>query len=525
MNNNIRTYVKIGIALSIEKDLDKLLEMIVDGARELSNADAGTLYMVDKDKKSLSFEILQNNSMKIKIGGIGQKKASFPNVPMYIEESPNYANVSSYVALTGKTVNIENVYNSETFDFTGPKKYDSSTGYLSKSMVAVPMKNHENQIIGVLQLLNAIDKTTGEITAFSDENVEFISSLASQAAVAMTNVQLVQDLKNLFYSFIESIATAIDEKSITTGGHIRRVADLTMDIAKELSKTKEGCFKDVHFNGDEMEELRLAAWMHDIGKITTPEHIINKSTKLETLYDRITLIDMRFQTIGKIFENKSLLEKIDLIESGNADAVKLQSITDACNDKLKELNDDFSFVKACNNTGDFMKEESVERIKKIASQTYYTNNTASSYLTDDEVKNLCIRKGTLLAEERIIIENHTKMTVKMLAHLPFPQKLSNVFKYAGSHHEKLDGTGYPNGLTLNELPIQSRILAIADVFEALTAPDRPYREPIKLSKAIQILGFMKKDGHIDPDIFDLFTKNQIYNDYIKRELNPSQIDL
>ncbi len=525
IDNIIREYVNIGIALSIEKDLPKLLEMIVDGARKLSNADGGSLYIINENSKHLSFNILQNDSMNTRLGGTSGHEIKLPDVPMYIDDKPNYANVCSYVALTGKTVNIEDVYHAEEFDFTGPRKYDASTGYTSKSMCVVPLKNHENKIIGVLQLLNAQDENTSETTFFSESSVEFIASLGSQAAVAMTNVQLVEDLKELFYSFIQSIATAIDEKSISTGGHIKRVADITMIIADEINKAKDGPFEHASFNDEELEELRMAAWMHDVGKITTPEYIVDKSNKLETIYDRVFAIGARFQIIEKIIENDFLLTKIELLESGKEISEEISILEKEKNKKIEKLHDDYQFIESCNNTGDFMPDDAVDRMMRIGRKTFSLNGKTEKYLNEDELRNLTIRKGTLLDEERKIIENHATMTLKILEQLPFPDNLANVPEYAGGHHEKMDGSGYPKGLSEDDLPLQSRIMAIADIFEALTAPDRPYRKPIKLSKAIQILGFMKKDGHIDSNVLELFIEKKLYKNYAEKVLSPEQNDM
>ena len=521
----IKQLAEIGLALSAEKNISKLLEMIVDEARDLSNADAGTLYIVDDDKMHLCFEIMQNDTMKTRMGGTSGIEITLPKVPLYINGQPNHSNVSSYTALTGEIVNIPDVYEAEGFDFTGPKKYDLTTGYRSKSMLVIPMKNHENEIIGVLQLLNAKDIKTGELVSFFTEYVNLVASLASQAAVALTNTQLIQDLKNLFYSFIKSIATAIDEKSPYTGGHIKRVVFLTMMLAEEINKAADGPFKDIYFNEDEMEELRLAAWMHDVGKITTPEYVIDKSTKLQTISDRISLIETRFYLIAKLIENKYLNKKIKVLKKGENIKTETQRIDQELCDETGLLYNELDFIKTCNNPGESMDDDKITRIKEIAEKIYLLDNKKHYYLTEDEVKNLCIRKGSLTKEERKIIENHATMTLRMLKQLPFPRKLANVPEYAAAHHEKLDGSGYPRGLTEKEMPFQSRIMAVADIFEALTAKDRPYKKAMKLSQAVKIMGFMKKDKHIDPDIYDLFINNHLFYDYAKKEMIPEQVDV
>ena len=521
---HIMQLTRIGLALSAEKNINKLLEVIVDYARDLSHADAGTLYILDDDKEHLRFEIMQNDTMKTRIGGTSGVEISLPKVPLNTNGKPNYSNVSSYTALTGETVNILDVYKAKEFDFTGPREYDAATGYRSKSMLVIPMKNHENNIIGVLQLLNSQIPETGEVVAFSKDYVDLVASLASQAAVALTNTQLIQDLKNLFYSFIKSIATAIDEKSPYTGGHITRVVDLTMMIAEGINKTDHGPFKDFLFNEDELEELRLAAWMHDVGKITTPENVIDKSTKLQTIFDRTHLVETRFQMIAKSIENKYLQRKIELLQNGISDESKIIFMDQELAYKIRDLGEELKFIKACNNPGEFMSDEKIDRIKKIAKKNYVSPDGEHPYLTEDEVENLCIRKGSLTDKERNIIENHAEITLKILNELPFPAKLANVPEFASSHHERLNGSGYPRGLSEKELSLQSRIMAIADVFEALTSKDRPYKEPMKLSKAVKIMEFMKQDKHIDGDIYDLFLESRLLYEYAKKQMAPEQID-
>jgi HD-GYP domain-containing protein (c-di-GMP phosphodiesterase class II) len=428
------------------------------------------------------------------------------------------------VALTGETVNIADVYEAEGFDFTGTRKYDESSGYRSKSMLVIPLKNHENEIIGVLQLLNALDAETGEVIPFSPEYVDLIASLASQAAVALTKTQLIEDLKNLFHAFIKSIATAIDEKSPYTGGHINRVVDLTLLIAEKINESREGPFKEVFFDEDQIEELRMAAWMHDVGKITTPENVVDKSTKLQATFDRFDLIETRYQLIAETIENRYLREKVRLLQNGTGNEPEIRSLEKERACQLEELDNDLKFIKKCNNPGEFMSDDKIKKIEEIGNKVYTSNNGGYSYLTEDEIKNLCVKKGSLTDEERKIIENHALMTWKILNALPFKGKLANVPEYASAHHEKLDGSGYPRGISQKDLSIQSRIMAIADIFEALTAKDRPYKKPMKLSEAIKILGFMKKDKHIDPDIYDLFLQDRVYYDYAKKEMRPDQVD-
>ena len=523
--SRIKRLSQVGMALSSVKDIRKLLELIVGEARDLSNADAGTLYTVDKKKRELSFQIMQNDTMKTRLGGTENAKITLPNVPLYIDGEPNYGNVSSFAALTEEIVNIPDVYEADGFDFTGPRKYDAATGYRSKSMLVIPLKNHENTIIGVLQLLNAMDSETGEIIPFSNEFVDMIASLASQAAIALTNTQLIEELKALFYAFIKSIATAIDEKSPYTGGHIKRVVYLSTVLAEKINEARTGPFALVTLTNEELEELRLSAWMHDVGKITTPEHVVDKSSKLETIFDRGKLIETRFHLFAKSIETEFLRRKIKILQEKPVDSAGIKNLDREMKETLQLLEQDLEFVKSCNSSGEFMNDEKISHLREIASKTCKLFGRREPYLNEEEVENLSIRKGTLDYKERKIVENHAAMTLKILKQLPFPRQLSHVPDYAGSHHERLDGSGYPHGLSDKELPLQSRILAIADIFEALTAKDRPYKKPMNLSQAIKIMKFMKEDRHIDPDLYDLFVQSGLCYEYARREMNPDQIDI
>lgn len=515
---------QIGIALSAEKNLTRLLEMIMTEARRFTNADAGTLYLVDHEEGVLRFEILQNDTLEAHLVGTQDLPVSLPPIPLEVAGQPNHANVSSYVALTGNTVNIADVYHVNHFDFTGPRKYDAATGYRSKSMLVIPLMNHENETIGVLQLINAKDPTTAEIIAFSKKSQGFTASLASQAAVAVTNTQLIQNLKDLFKSFIKSIATAIDEKSPYTGDHIRRVVELTTLIVKQINQTHEGPFADVHFSQEEIEEIRMAAWMHDVGKITTPEYVINKRTRLETIIDRIDLVETRFDLIRQMIQSKYLALRLRLLEGGITDDAVLDDLEGDQELALESLRTDRELVRAVNERLGTVTNEELERLREIAQSTYELDGHQHPYLTADELYNLSVRKGNLTGKERKIIEEHAIMTFEILKELPFPKNLSRVLEFATGHHEKLDGSGYPFGCDGAQLPLQARIIALADIFEALTARDRPYKRPHKMSQTIETLQHMKKNRHIDPNLLDLVIQNKLHEQYAQQELSSDQVD-
>jgi len=353
LEQQIQELSSIGKALSSVNDLGELLGTIVDKARAFTHADAGTLYL--KEGNALKFSIFQNDTLKIRLGGKNQGAITYP--PIALDDS----SISSYVALNGKTVNIPDVYVSKLADFTGPKKFDLATGYRTQSMLVVLLKNHENDTIGVLQLINSKDPKTGETVPFSHHAEHLTESLASQAAVAISNVSLIRDMENLFEAFVKVMATAIDEKSPVTGGHIRRVANLTLTMAAVVHHQNNGAFKNTFFSKDQMHELRIASWMHDIGKVTTPVEIIEKATKLQTIFDRVHHIRLRMDYLIQKTKNEGLEQKIELMRShGSQD--KLDRVERQTMAKLRELAEIRSFITQCNEPKEYLEDSRVERL-------------------------------------------------------------------------------------------------------------------------------------------------------------------
>jgi len=510
-----RTLSEIGLALSTENNIDKLLELVLTEAMRITRSDGGTLYIHDVDNRQLRFEILCNESMGIKLGGTSGNKITFPPVPLYTDGKPNFSNVSSYSALTGEVVNIPDVYQAEGFDFSGMRSYDKNNGYHSESMLVIPMMNKDKELIGVLQLINAQKKKIDEKIPYSKVYENLIETLAYQSAIKMTNVQLNIKLKELLYSIIKSIATAIDEKSPFTGKHISHVFHLTMIIANKINQTDKGYFKDVHFSDNELEELKLAAWMHDIGKITTPESLLNKGTKLKLFRDSIELIETRFRLIQKTFENNTLIEKVKILQDKKSNLKKIVQIENNLNKQIDRLKDDISFIKKCNLPGEILDKDKLDRLKEIASENFSISDGTFPYLLDEELENLSIISGTLNEGERKIIEDHVRMTQVILDHISFPKYFSRVADYASMHHEKPDGTGYHRGLKGSEIPMQSRIIAIADIFEALTTKERPYREGLEYEEVLKILKNLKDSNSIDPEIYNLIVNSNIGEIYFK----------
>jgi len=512
----------IGVALSQERDINRLLETILVAAKNLTRADGGTLYRLVDDR--LHFEIMRNDSLAIAMGGTSGTAIPFYPIPLHDKDgNPNLTMIAAYVAINDRTVNIADAYTEEGFDFSGTRNFDKRTGYRSTSFLTVPMKNHEGEIIGVLQLLNAIDSGTGAVTVFSDEDRRLAESLASQAAIALTNRLLIQQLEVLFESLIELINTAIDDKSPYTGGHCKRVPTLTMMLAEAAHAAAEGPLASFRMTDKDRYELKIAGLLHDCGKITTPVHVVDKATKLQTIFDRIALVDTRFEVLKREAEAAMLRAVLAAREAEDASSEARAREDFAA--KVRQYDDDREFLRRTNVGGERMSPEDQARVTRIAQYAWTgPRGTPERFLTRDEEANLNIPYGTLNPKEREIINHHIVATIKMLEALPWPRHLVNVPEYAGGHHERMDGKGYPRGLTRAQMSVQARIMGIADIFEALTAKDRPYKPGKTLSESIAILAKFKENGHIDPDLFDIFVKERVYLRYAREFLDPEQID-
>jgi HD-GYP domain-containing protein (c-di-GMP phosphodiesterase class II) len=515
----IETLNRVGVALSAEKDHNRLLQMILTSAMDLTIADAGTLYLVHKESK-LSFAIIANKSLHIEASKVFETSFPVISVPLYTKGIPNKSNIASYCYHENKTVSIDDAYSAQGFDFSGTRSADKRLGYHSKSFLTIPLRDHTSKIIGVLQLINALDEKTGKVIAFPEERILIAESLASQAAIILTKQDLILAQKKLFEALLHLIAKAIDEKSTHTSKHCSRVPVLTIMIANSINQASTGPFRDFRLSKDQFDELVIAAWLHDCGKIVTPDYIMNKSTKLETLTDRIEVIHERFEILKRD-------AKIEFLEKSNnaATAAERQIIKNEYDKKIDFLDESFDFIKQMNLGSETLLPKDKARIKAIARDLYYySGSERKPLLSKREVENLTVSRGTLNEHERAIIKDHVRITQTMLKSLPYPDYLKNVPEIAGSHHERVDGTGYPDGKTRNDMSIQARILAIADIFEALTSADRPYKKPNSLKEVLSIMQDMKNTGHIDPDIYDIFINDKIYLNYALQYLSPEQID-
>ncbi len=570
----LETLVQSGIALTAEDDMDRLLQKLFDSARDLSRAEGGALYLRDASD-NLCFEIMRHgDSITVKSEDAGTQGVFAP-IPIFAGEKGKHRRgaVEREVVLTGKTVVINRIDDAAAVETVNACQIGESGDIDCHNVLTTPLKTREGNTIGVMQVFNARDEKSGGPTDFQDAIIEFVEALAAQAAVALHNKRLLAEQRELFDAFIQLIAGAIDAKSPYTGGHCARVPIVATMLARAAHEVKNGPFAGFRMDTeDQWRAFDVAAWLHDCGKVTTPEYIVDKATKLETIYNRIHEIRMRFEVLWRDAEIDYLRKQL----AGDTDDNMSKEDLIATHNHIKE---DFTFVAHCNIGGEFMEEDKIERLKQIASQTWERHLDDRIGISEDEARlksgrpapdlpvteyiladkpehivprtdtdlfdgnpygfnmvvpedlynhgelyNLCIPRGTLSLEDRFKINEHIIETIKMLEKLPFPEYLKNVTEFAGGHHETMIGTGYPKGLKKEEMSIPARIMAIADIFEALTAADRPYKHPKKLSEALAIMSAMRNDQHIDADLFDLFLRSGIYRTYAEHHLSPAYVD-
>lgn len=459
----------IGIRLSTERDRNRLLMTILDKGMEITNCDASTLYLYENDE--LHFKFMKTLSQGV-CRGLDGEDIDLPPVPMKEE------NVCSYAAIHQEVVNIPDVYASSQFDFSGPRQYDSLTGYRTQSQLVVPLANNENELIGVLQLINAMDKK-GNVIAFNEVYEIIIRALGAIAAIELTNLSYVEALKTQIYSFVEALTTALEERTPYNALHTRNVekyASLLADYITELHKEGK-CEKT--FDSARKEQLMLAALIHDIGKMVVPLSIMNKATRLDT---EIEKVDARFELLKALYE-------IDMLR-GRITQEEYKTV-------IEDLKSELAFIHEMD-VIERVSDEDCERIKRLAGKQHVgEDGSVLPYLTKREVECLNIRSGTLTMQERKEMENHVVMTSRILDKVQFYKGFSMVPKWVGAHHEYMDGSGYPNKLKGDELDLETRLLTVVDIYDALVATDRPYKQPISRPRAIQILKDMAAKGKVD----------------------------
>ena len=473
--DRLQQILDIGIALSTEKNPDKLLNYIVETAMNLTGSDGGTLYIV-KDE-SLAFKIMKTKSKNIDMGKDGEE-INLPPVPFSKE------NICAYAALTKKTLNIENVYDSDLFDFSGPKKYDRLNNYHTQSMVAIPMISYSDEVLGVMQLINAKDEK-GNIRAFTNSEEKILLSLASQTAIELANMAYIDEINLQIWSFTSALTEAIDARTPYNGSHTRKVAEYAAMIVDKINTLYKEGKEDIYFSEDHKNQVVMAAYLHDIGKMIVPIEVMNKQTRLGDKYDTIT---MRLENI----KLRLMLDKEKGIISEKV-----------YNTEINKVNKTVDILWQANSVG-FINDELYNEINEIEKYCYINldEDLFIHYLTKDEIECLKIRKGTLTDKEREIMESHVLMTERILSKVHFNKRYLNAPIWAAQHHECINGTGYPHKIKGDELGIEARILAVADICDALLATDRPYKKPLPKEKAFEILYFMAQDQKIEKRLVD-----------------------
>ena len=518
-SSHISKLTRIGMSLGNEKDFTKLLRDILFSAREICIADGGSLYLVEKDDNGVP------KNLRFKVSALDLKTSEFI-MPL------NKQSISGYVAFTGQLLNIPDAYNlPANVEYKFNNEYDKLKNYYSKSMLVVPMKNHTGEVIGVIQLINKKrnfnQKLTPEqmkgndVTPFDKYSEDLVMSVAGQAAVAIQNNNLIMDIEKLFEGFVTASVSAIESRDPTTSGHSFRVAEFTVGLAKLVDSLDSGIFKDIKFNYDQMREIRYASLLHDFGKVGVREKVLVKSKKLEG--HQLDIIKWRFFYLQKDIEAKLNQKKVDFLKNNGSLGFpdyekKIDLEFQVEKERLKDLMD---IIIKCNEPS-ILEQSSSQLLDDIAKINYdFLDGTAYPLITQTEYNFLSIKKGSLDTQERLEIESHVEHTYQFLSKIPWTDGLKAIPRIAHAHHEKLDGTGYPRGLQNHEIPIQSKMMTIADIYDALTDKDRPYKKAIPVERALDILKMEVKDNHVDNDLLNVFIEGKVFDILSKK--SPSFI--
>jgi len=502
---------EIGISLSSEKNYDTLLGLILSKSREITNCDAGSLYLLDRTKEtgnSLIFKLVQNDSLT---------NLEFKEYALPLTRS----SLAGYVALTGEFINLDDVYHiPDDVDYSFNKAFDNKFNYRTKSMLVIPMKDHQNKTIGVLQLINRkksknVKLTSGsavedEVRPFDEKTFGLINSLASQAAVSIENSLLYQNIQNLFEGFVKASVLTIEQRDPTTCGHSERVSSLTVGLAEVVDRISSGKYKDIHFSNDHLKEIRYAGLLHDFGKIGVRENVLVKANKLYP--NEIKYVRSRFDFIKKSMECKYLEKKLSMVRDNKVDDYHecFKQIDNELKEELIRLDAYIEGIEKAN-IPTILEDDLFDELKNISDKVYQDySGVECNYLTPYEFNLLSIKKGTLDEKERHEIESHVVHSYEFLKKIPWTKEFENIPDIAHAHHEKLNGDGYPLGINTDKIPIQSKMMAITDIYDALTAQDRPYKKAVPHNKALDIIGFDVKGGLVDSDLFDMFVKEKVY---------------
>ncbi len=503
------TLNRIGVALSTERNTDALLELILTKSRDITSCDAGSLYLVEEDengRKHLVFKLTQSYSHLV----------PFRQFTLPIDTR----SIAGYAAATGNILNIKDAYRIRNLPFRLNREFDEKFGYRTKSLLVVPMKNQKDECIGVLQLINCKRRKSVKLTSpkivqeevvtFSERSQELAASLASQAAVALENNLLYRDIQRLFEGFVKASVTAIESRDPTTFGHSERVAKLTVALAQTTDRAEAGPYRDVYFSSEEIQEIRYASLLHDFGKVGVREEVLVKAKKLYP--SQLEMVKRRFRYIKRVLQVESLRKKLDhVLKEGNQDYLAAFGDNETeLNRQFQELDDFMDLILKADEPS-VLPEKTSERLVEIAGWSFQDpEGDAEALLAPEELRLLSIPKGSLDADERLQIESHVIHSFKFLSQIPWTKELKNIPAIARAHHEKLDGSGYPYHMKENEIPLQAKMMTISDIFDALTARDRPYKRAVPIDRALDIIGQEVKSHLLDPNLFNLFLEAKIF---------------
>ena len=509
-NTELSELNKIGSALSAERDINRLLSMILNKSRGITSADAGSLYLISKGGKegvpdTLKFVLPQNDSVDV----------SFQESRMPLDET----SIAGYVAVHGTPVNVADAYELPSgTPYRISRSFDIKSGYRTKSMLVVPMRDHQGEIIGVIQLINKkTDKTVKlqpssladkYVVSFDDLDLDLVMSLASQAAVALVNTRLIEDIKSLFESFVQASVTAIESRDPTTSGHSGRVAELTVGLAQKVDGSASGLFAPVNFSRDQIQEIRYASLLHDFGKVGVREKVLVKAKKL--FFGEMLALRQRFGVIKRTVEADYLRAKVACLEKGGS-RDELQALDAKHAERQLEIDRALDVISKSNEPS-VLEADTANALLELPTLSYLdVDGVTRPYITANELESLSIRRGSLSEQERVEIESHVTHTFRFLSQIPWTGEFARVPEIAFAHHEKLDGTGYPRKLKASDIPLQSRMMTISDIFDALVAWDRPYKKAVPVEKALNILHDEAKQGKLDVDLLQVFIDAKVYD--------------
>ncbi len=518
MSGDLETLNRIGMALMSEREPDRLLAMILHEVRRLTNSDAGSLYLVEEQPdgaRMLRFLLTQNHSLP---------EIAVPEFALAID----HRSLAGYAAATGQAIALEDAYQiPASAPYTFHREFDQKFGYRAKSMLVVPMLDHRGDTVGVLQLVNrkrdpqavVRDEATAteNVIAYTQHEVDLVRSLSGQAAVSIENSRLYQSIEALFEGFIKAAVIAIDQRDPTTSGHSVRVAELTCEIAVAIDRVSSGTFRDIGFQREQLRELRYAALLHDFGKVGVREEVLVKAKKLPPLlHERLVA---RFKLLRSLAQGRFHEAQANYLRAnGHADfEIFLTALRAEYEQELQRIDRFFAAIEEAN-LPRVLPERAADALSEIAGFAFRgLDGVVEPYLTDEEMRFLSIARGSLNDAERREIESHVSQTFRFLEQIPWTKELSRVAEIAYGHHEKIDGSGYPRGLAGEAIPLQSRIMTVSDIFDALTASDRPYKAALPYERALDILAMEAKQGKLDTEVLRVLIESRAYRKILEQD--------